>query len=314
LVNGRDIIVIGSSAGGVRALTGLFSALPADLPAAIFVVLHTAPQNPSILTDLLDRAGPMQVITAEDGERIVPSRAYIAPPDRHLLLERGHMHLSAGPRENRARPAINPLFRSAAIAYGPRVIGVILTGLLDDGTLGLWEIKRRGGVSIVQEPRDAEYHQMPASAIRNVEVDYLIPLKEIAPRLVALAGQPVGPEAHESRFTMESEATGLTCPDCHGPLRRLRYGDVSELKCRVGHTYSPETAMLAHDEAEERILWSAVEMVEEGADFAHLLAESLHGRSAELEEKIAVKRRLAQSLRTEIEAAVTAPPVHEKQP
>jgi two-component system, chemotaxis family, protein-glutamate methylesterase/glutaminase len=311
-VNTRDIIVIGSSAGGLRALTTLFSALPGDLPASVFVVLHTAPQHPSILPSLLDRAGPMTVANAIDGERILPSRAYVAPPDRHLLLERGHMHLSAGPRENRARPAINPLFRSAALAYGPRVIGVVLTGLLDDGTLGLYEIKRRGGVSIVQEPRDAEYYQMPASAIRNVEVDYLIPLKEIASRLVALAGQPFGAELHESRFTMESEATGLTCPDCHGPLRRLRYGDVSELKCRVGHTYSPETAMLAHDEAEERILWSAVEMLEEGADFAHLLAESLHHTPAELEEKIVLKRRLAQRLRSEIEAAVTAVPVPEK--
>ena len=299
-----DIVVVGSSAGGVRALQTLFANLPGDLPAAVFVVQHTAPDSPGMLPHLLGRSSALKVATATDGERFLPSHAYIAPPDRHLLIERGHMHLSAGPKENRARPAINPLFRSAAAAYGPRVAGVVLTGLLDDGTLGLWEIKRRGGVCIVQEPNDAEYYQMPASAIRNVSVDYLIPLKEIGPRIVALAHEYTGPSSSHQEFSMASEATRLTCPECHGPLRRVHYGNAIELRCRIGHAYSPETALVAHDEAEERILWSAVEMLEEGADFAELLCDAMPGMRTKIREKAAVKRDLAKRLRAKMEAVV----------
>jgi two-component system, chemotaxis family, protein-glutamate methylesterase/glutaminase len=303
-VAARDIIVIGSSAGGVRALKSLFAALPAELAAAVFVVLHTSPHTPSALAVLLDNAGNMPVSHAIDGEPIVHSRAYVAPPDHHLLIARGHIHLSAGPKENRSRPAINPLFRSAALAYGSRVIGVVLTGLLDDGTLGLWEIKRRGGVSIVQDPHDAEYDQMPESANKNVKVDYLIPLREIGPRLVSLVGECSQPRTDEPRFSMESEDTRLTCPECHGPLRRVQYGELVELKCRVGHAYSPETALVAHDDAEERILWSAVEMLEEGADFAELLTESMPASAEQIRGKAAIKRRLATRLRAEIETTI----------
>jgi two-component system, chemotaxis family, protein-glutamate methylesterase/glutaminase len=300
----HDIIVIGSSAGGVRALKTLFSSLPGNLAAAIFVVLHTAPHHDSRLADVLNLASALPVVSAQDGEPIVHSRAYVAPPDRHLLVAHGHMHLNSGPKENRARPAINPLFRSAALAYGPRVIGVVLTGLLDDGTLGLWEIKRRGGISVVQDPSDAQYFQMPESANRNVEVDYLIPLKEIGPRLVSLVGEGSEPQVDEPRFAMQSEDTRLTCPDCHGPLRRFKYGDIVELKCRVGHAYSPESALVAHDEAEERTLWSAVEMLEEGADFAELLAESMPASANGIRSKAAIKRRLAARLRGEIETTI----------
>jgi two-component system, chemotaxis family, protein-glutamate methylesterase/glutaminase len=312
----RDIIVVGSSAGGVRALKTLFSSLPVDLAAAIFVTQHTTPHGEDLLADLLDRAGPLRASTAEDGEPIVHSRVYVAPPDRHLLVAHGHIHLSAGPKENRSRPAINPLFRSAALAYGPRVIGVILTGLLDDGTLGLWEIKRRGGTAVVQEPKDAEYQQMPASASKNVEVDYLIPLTGIAPRLVALTEKDTAIEAHDPRFAMYSEETRLTCPECHGPLRRFTYGNVVELKCRVGHAYSPESALVAHDEAEERILWSAVETVEEGADFAELLADSLPSAAHKIRGKAEIKRRLARRLRSEIESSIpnATPVIPQKQP
>jgi two-component system, chemotaxis family, protein-glutamate methylesterase/glutaminase len=310
----RDIIVIGSSAGGVRALQKLFSRLPGDLPAAVFVVQHTPPHHNSLLAELLTAAGALPVFAAKDREPIVYSRAYVAPPDRHLLIEHGHVHLSAGPQENRSRPAINPLFRSAAIAYGPRVIGVVLTGLLDDGTLGLWEIKRRGGISVVQEPNDAEYVQMPESANRNVEVDYLIPLREIGPRLVSLVGEDSRPGVDEPRFAMQSEDIRLTCPECHGPLRRVKYGDLVELKCRVGHAYSPESALVAHDDAEERVLWSAVEMLEEGADFAELLAESMPASGDQIRSKAKIKRRLATRLRAEIETTIPSatPTIPEK--
>jgi two-component system, chemotaxis family, protein-glutamate methylesterase/glutaminase len=303
-VANRDIIVIGSSAGGVQALKVLFSAFPADLPAAVFVVLHTSPHQPSVLARILNRAGEVPVVNATDGAPIIRSRAYIAPPDHHVLVEQEHIHLSTGPKENRSRPAINPLFRSAALAYGTRVIGVILTGMLDDGTLGLWEIKRRGGICVVQSPNDAEHDQMPESAVKNVKVDYVLPLKEIGPRLVSLCREEAEPRPELARFPMRSEDTRLTCPDCHGPLRRYFYGDLIELKCRVGHAYSPESALVAHDEAEERVLWSAIEMLEEGADFAEQLAESAPDMAPQVRSKIEYKRQLAKRLRREIELEI----------
>jgi two-component system, chemotaxis family, protein-glutamate methylesterase/glutaminase len=187
----QDVIVVGASAGGVAPLRRLVSALPADLPAAIFIVLHIQPHQKSLLPELLSYAGPLSVAHAIEGEPIQPGRVYIAPPDRHLIVESDRVHLSAGPRENFARPAIDPLFRSAALAYGPRVIGVILSGTLTDGTAGLWEIKQRGGTAIVQHPGDAPYPAMPQNAMRQVPVDYVLPVSEIPALLIRLAGGPL---------------------------------------------------------------------------------------------------------------------------
>lgn len=177
------IVAIGASQGGVGALRKVASGLPADFPCAVLVVLHTGAE-PSSLPSLLTAAGPLPASHAENNERIAPGRIYVAPHDRHLLLVDGRMELSHGPRENYARPAIDPLFRAVAEAYGPDAIGVVLTGRLNDGTAGLFEIKRRGGRAIVQDPASAEAPGMPRSALENVAVDFCLPLSEIARQIV----------------------------------------------------------------------------------------------------------------------------------
>jgi two-component system chemotaxis response regulator CheB len=183
----HDMIVIGASAGGVEALIKLVGSLPADLPAAIFLVLHIPAQSPSLLPDILNRAGPLHAVHPVDGQAIEYRHIYAAPPDYHLMVEKGIVRIVRGPKENRHRPAIDPLFRSAARTYGTRVVGVILTGSMDDGAAGLLAIKRRGGKAIVQDPQDALFASMPQSAIAHVEVDHVVPLFDMAPLLTKLA-------------------------------------------------------------------------------------------------------------------------------
>jgi two-component system chemotaxis response regulator CheB len=190
-VSGHDIIVVGASAGGVGALVKLAKSLPADLPTAVFVVLHIPAQTPSLLPDILNRAGPLHALHPPDNTEIKHGHIYIAPPDHHLLIAQGHVHIARGPRESRHRPAVDPLFRSAAIAYGPRVIGVVLTGALDDGTAGLLAIKQRGGIAVVQDPQDALYPGMPQSAVDHVQVDYCVPLADMGALLAGLVSEPI---------------------------------------------------------------------------------------------------------------------------
>lgn len=182
----HDIITIGASAGGVEAILELTPQLPADLPAALFVVIHISSQSDHVLPRLLDRRSNLRAASAVDGEPVEHGRIYIAPPDHHLLVKQEHVRVVRGPQENRHRPAVDPLFRSAAVAYGPRVIGVILSGSLDDGTAGLRAIKRCGGTAVVQDPDDALFPGMPRSAIGHVQVDYRLPLAEFAPLLTKL--------------------------------------------------------------------------------------------------------------------------------
>ena len=193
----HDIVVVGASAGGVEALAGLAASLPTGLPAAVFVVLHVPSTGTSALPDILARKGPLPASHVKGGEPIEPGRIYIAPPDHHLLLRQGHMHLSRGPRENGHRPAVDPLFRSAAREYATRVVGVILSGALDDGTAGLLAIKSRGGVAVVQDPGDAIYPGMPGNALEVVKVDHVVPagaMGEVLARLVTEpATQPPAP-------------------------------------------------------------------------------------------------------------------------
>jgi len=191
---GRDIVTVGASSGGVEALMRVIGGLPGDLPAAVFVVMHFPESAPSALPLILNRVGALEAVRAEDGEPIKSGRIYVAPPDLHLLVEKGRVRLTRGPKENRHRPAVNPLFRAAALAYGPRVTGVVLTGADNDGTAGLQAIKRRGGVAVVQDPEDALFPRMPESALEYADVDHCLPLGEIAPLLAQLAREPAGEE------------------------------------------------------------------------------------------------------------------------
>ncbi len=189
---GHDIIVVGASAGGVEALSELVKNLPSDLNATVFIVLHVPSHGTSVLPNILNRAGALRSHHAKDGQAIVPGRIYIAPPNYHLLIKHGHVHLSRGASENSHRPAIDPLFRTAARAYGRRVVGVVLTGVLDDGTAGLMAVKMRGGMAVVQDPDDAMYSGMPRSAIANVmDIDFVLPLSKIPAELVNLASRPM---------------------------------------------------------------------------------------------------------------------------
>jgi two-component system chemotaxis response regulator CheB len=270
---GHDIIAIGASAGGVEALKTVVSQLPADFPAALFVVVHVYSGSPSFLPEILTRAGRLPALDAPKSGPIQPGRIYVAPPDRHLVVERDHVHLSSGPKEQHQRPCINVTFRSAAMAYGDRVVGVILTGQMDDGSAGLWEIKRRNGIAVVQNPEEALFPSMPLSALREIEVDYTVKLEGIAPLLCRLAsGEGEQQRTKIGAGAMEPKLTDLTCPDCRGTIWEVPFGNSSEFRCRVGHTFSARTMLAEHLATQERALYSAAVALEEGASLANRLA------------------------------------------
>lgn len=306
---GHDMIVVGASAGGVEAISQLVSNLPADLPAAIFVVLHIPAQSPSLLPNILNRViekrqpnSPLRAVHPQDGEKIKNGRIYVAPPDRHLIVKDGYIRLARGPRENNHRPAVDPLFRTAARTYGRRVVGVVLSGTLDDGTAGLLAIKQRGGVAIVQNPQEALYAGMPNSAIENVEVDYILPLSEMASVLVELAEQPVAIEGEDpvSRdMEMEADMAELElgamqnperpgtpspfgCPDCGGVLWELDEERLVRFRCRIGHAYSSNSLLAAQSEALEEALWNALRALEEKAALTQRLAERAYDRNGKI--------------------------------
>jgi two-component system chemotaxis response regulator CheB len=272
----QDIVVVGASAGGVEALQIFAATLPEDIPAAVFVVLHIGDggsEKRSHLPGILTRAGKLVAVHPRDGDPIEKGRIYVAPPDCHLLVAGDRINLSRGPKENRTRPAINPLFRSAAAAYGGRVTGVILTGMLDDGVAGLAEIKRRGGVAVVENPETALYPSMPRHAMARVDVDYVVPLRDIAGVVSRLARNDRDTTVKEE--PMEKRATALTCPECRGPISEERQGKIVEYTCRVGHRYSPLAMKNEHHDTVERSLWASVVALEEAADIAERLAPEL---------------------------------------
>jgi two-component system, chemotaxis family, protein-glutamate methylesterase/glutaminase len=289
------MIVIGASAGGVEALQALVRALPADFPGSVFVVMHLSPRSRSLLPEILANSGPLRVEHASDGAEIEPGRIYVAPPDRHLVIEPGHVHLGYGPREQHQRPCINVSFRSAAMAYGERVVGVVLTGQLDDGTAGLWDIKRQGGLAVVQHPEEAAFPSMPLSALRDIEVDHTVRLAEMGPLLVKLATQDRKRGAAEGealgRKEMEPKLTELTCPDCRGTIWEVPRGNSVEFRCRVGHAYSPRSMLAEHFVAQERVMWAAVVAMEEGAVLARLLEQYLE---PEMRERLRTESRQRQ--------------------
>lgn len=295
----RDIIVIGASAGGVEAVRSIASQLPADFPAAVFVVIHFPSYVTSSLPEILTRAGPLPARHPEDGERIEPGHIYLAPPDRHLLIERGgSIRLSRGPRENGHRPAVDPLFRSAARACGRRVIGMVLTGNLDDGTAGLAAVRKRGGGTVVQDPADAAHPGMPSSALANVRVDHSVPLAEIPALLRRMVSEPIpAPDEDPPDDALEFEAdvaemepyamhadrrpgrpSGFSCPECHGTLWEIHDGEMVRFRCRVGHAFGPETLLAEQVEEVETALWTAFQALKERAAFARKMARKMDQR------------------------------------
>ncbi len=293
------MIAIGASAGAVETLQCLVHQLPANLPAAIFVVVHSHPRSRGFLPEILSRAGPLPATHAENGAPIEHGRIYVAPPDQHLIVERGHVHLSVGPKEQHLRPSINVTFRSAAMAYNERVTGVILTGQMDDGIAGLWEIKRRGGIAVVQNPEEALFPSMPLSALREMPADYTVGVAEMGALLTRLTTQDgdLGPIELE-RLDSEPRLTDLTCPDCRGTIWEIRHGKTREFRCRVGHTYSAASMLEQHFDAQERTLYATVVALEEGASLARRIAGDFDPETAaRLREEAAEREREAKEIR-----------------
>jgi len=269
--------------------------------------MHTAPQSPGVLHQILTRAGSLPAVSPRDAERLKPGHIYVAPPDFHLILEPGRVRITKGPRENRFRPAIDPLFRSAAQVFGPAAIGVVLTGNLDDGTAGLWTIKQLGGTAVVQDPVDALYPSMPASAVRHVQVDHVVPIAMLAPLLVTLTAAPVPapasdkvPEIVEVEVNIARDqsavAAGVTglgvpsqyaCPDCHGVLLEIKEAGRIRFRCHTGHAYSAESLIAAVGEGIEDALWNAIRALEEAGLLMHRMADHFRiSHSAEDAERL----------------------------
>jgi two-component system chemotaxis response regulator CheB len=293
----RDMVVIGGSAGGLQALATIVQALPAGLRASVLIVMHSSSNGQGVLPQILERISSLPATFATDGQVLARGRIYIAPPDFQLIVRPNRLALVHGPRENGFRPAVDPLFRTAAREHGPRVIGVILSGALSDGTYGLSVIKHHGGIAVVQEPTDAIIPSMPQSAIRYVDVDHVLPAAEIGPLIERLTREPVDgkrstemPRAHEPEPQHASDKTevrdmnqlfgppsALTCPDCGGALWEVKEGRVLRYQCHTGHQYAPENLEAGQRDAVDSALWSAVRVLEEQVE----LKTRMSNRAAE---------------------------------
>jgi two-component system chemotaxis response regulator CheB len=308
----RDVVVVGGSAGGVEALRALVSRLPEGLPAAVLVVIHTSPHHKSFLSQVLARAGPLPVQEVRGEETIQRGRVYLAMPNYHLEVVGDRVRSVMGPKENRHRPSVDHLFRSAAHAFGPRLIGVVVSGSLEDGANGLSLIKAAGGVTVVQDPEEASHPSMPLSALRRGVVDHVLDLGQIARLIESLAGSATPPRTRPSPEKRAMEETpspappvAFSCPECNGTLWELRRDDHSRFQCRVGHAFSPESVLLKNGENLERALWTALRILEERAEILQKLAEVARGQgfveSASMHEaKIAQIQKDAATLRAAV--------------
>lgn len=268
-----EIVAIGASAGGVEALTAVVRQLPVELPAAVLVVLHVAETGTSVLAAILDRCGPLPASVARDGDTIVAGHVYVAPPAHHLTVDGATVRLLRGPRENGHRPAVDPLFRSVGAAYGPNAAGVVLSGALDDGTAGLRDLKRAGGMAIVQDPEGALYASMPRNAMTQVDVDAILPLHQIGfaiARLVGHAGALAAPRstgglppAYPADIASSAISSRFSCPDCGGVLYEFCDGTFDRFACSVGHAYSFESLFEEQSQETEQALWRAVRSLED---------------------------------------------------
>jgi two-component system chemotaxis response regulator CheB len=317
----RDIIVIGASTGGVDSLTSIVRHLPPSFPATLFIVCHIPSGTRSYLPEILSRSGPLLAAHAHDQEHFQPGQIYVAPPDQHLLLLPGNqLHLTRDARENHARPAIDPLFRSAARHYGSRAIGVILTGALNDGTAGLMAIRSAGGTAIVQDPAEAVFASMPQTAVDVAGADLVLPTDQIAPRLIELVGEEVnfpsvGNQSSDFNRAVERAMTGqihdarngdvsvFTCPDCGGALWQIGDDKLLRFRCHVGHTFEGGRLLADQTEALEAALWVAIRTFREKSVLGRQLVERERGRGNEnaatrfLEQADQAERYAAQILR-----------------
>lgn len=292
----RNIIVIAGSAGAVQELSIIVERLPADFGGSVFIVVHTSADSPGLLAQILDRASPLPVVNPGSGDPILPGYIYVAPPDHHLLIYKGHTELSKGPRENGFRPAADPLFRSAACAYGPRVVGIVLSGGMDDGTLGLQAIKEQGGLAIVQDPDEALNRGMPESALRNVSIDRVVKVETMARvitelssngrlrerRVMKRSGHPrIDPATIDlvnPGHAINGPPSGFICPECGGSLWEMKNGSMLHYRCHVGHGYTAESLVVGQDGAVEEALWTALRTLEETAALRLRLADDARTR------------------------------------
>jgi two-component system, chemotaxis family, protein-glutamate methylesterase/glutaminase len=290
------IVVIGGSAGGLEALLRFVGALGPRFPAPIAVVIHSSPTGLQSLPGIIGRTSELRAARASDGEVMQPGTVYVAPPDHQMLVRGSHLHVLRGPRENGHRPAIDPLFRSAAASYGPQAVGVILSGSLDDGTAGLAAIVERGGTAIVQDPADALFPGMPTSAISHVRVEHVVSASDLAATLERVVRREIRDlDAVRQADSLEYESdvidppldlpesperppSPLTCPECQGSLWEFRDGEAVHYRCRVGHAYSPQTLLSAQSNSLEAALWAAVRSLQERATLADRLAEQARAR------------------------------------
>lgn len=290
----RDIIVIGASAGGLQLLRKLAAAFPPDLKAAVFVVMHTAPDGPGYLAEILGTVSKIPALFPKDGDVITPRRIYVAPPDHHMMLDGNRILVVRGPRENRFRPAIDPLFRSAAVHYGPRAIGVILSGMLDDGASGLLAIKQCGGITVVQDPVEADYPEMIENAQLAVAPDFTISVSAMPDLFAKLMSEPVRMNNHdkspEERLRIEADLaavrrTGaentaalgklsrLVCPECSGSLWEVDDEHILRFRCHIGHAFSAQSLAADQSSALERALSIALRTMDDTAALAGRLAQ-----------------------------------------
>lgn len=295
----RNIICIGGSTGALEAIQLLLRRVPANLPAAIFVVRHIAPESSGVLANILQRHSALPVAEAVDGEPIQHGRIVVAPANRHLLLDRTHVHLAIGPKENWARPAIDPLFRTAAQYHGPRAIGIVLSGKLDDGTAGLWALKRRGGLAVVQDPAGADAPEMPKHAIAAVDVDVVAHPEEIGTllpqwcretsdfvvsaltdKIIKTENAPLEKQPTDATLLDEvGVSAGVVCPDCGGQLWRMKEGPL-RYRCHVGHALSAHTFLAEQTEVVESAGWQLIRAIEEDDHLCEQMLEQRLSRQA----------------------------------
>lgn len=302
----RDIIVIGASAGGFDATEKLVSMFPPDLQAAVFVTIHVAGRSSGVLPEILNRVGPLKAIHPWEETPIQKGTIYVAPPDFHLILTPETVHVGHGPKENLQRPCINTMFRSAAAAHGERVAGVLLTGLLDDGAAGLWEIQQRGGVTVVQDPEEAAFRSMPESAILGLNVQYIVRLAEMSPLLVRLT---MGDRAQSKEGKSERPTERLTmqaCPECGGAMTLYEMGQLKEFRCHVGHRFGLKTLIAEKSGVVERAISMALSQSEELLELLEQARTSLDEESsAQIHDEIAQGKKEQGTLRSLMERSVT---------